>query len=493
VVLGPVFERELVLTARRQRFYALRVALGLALLAVIAATVRNTPLPPDIAVMAGVQLAQVLFQNLLLAQGLAVVFLTPALVAGAIAGEYQRRTLHELLASDLSSAEIVLGKLGARLSHVAVLLATGLPLLVATGLFGGIDAPFVLATVAASISTAFFLGTLAILASTQTRSVRGAMNLTFTMVLTWLILPGATDVLVPRGGETGRAVYQWLGPVNAWLSATSPFALWIDTMRGAVSDAVALGRRIAWMILLQAVYGALLAALAVACLRPSFRTRLSGRVRRGRPGRSRTVAAHTGPPGARPRPPCGDDPMFWKEVRLPRTPMFYRPLGLLIMLVLAGLLVWSTTALALPAFRELLSDGYGVAPAGSARATFHVYLRIVGTGVALVYLLGVASDAAAGFTAERENDTWLSLITTPLTGTELFRAKMLGCWAPSGTSATRPSSWSGSGAWACWSARSTPSGCWRCSPSWPRSRRSRRRSGRGSRSARGRRCRHCPG
>jgi ABC-type transport system involved in multi-copper enzyme maturation permease subunit len=254
VVSGPVFERELLVTARRRRFYALRVGFGLALLAVIAATVRTTPLPPDLGVMADVQLGRVLFQNLLLAQGLAVVFLTPALVAGAIAGEYQRTTLHELLASDLTSAEIVLGKLGARLSHVIVLLATGLPLLLATGLLGGIETPFVLATVAASVSTAFFLGSLAILASTQTRSVRGAMNFTLTLVLTWLILPGATDVLVPRAGETSRAVYQWLGPVNAWVSATSPFALWIDTMRGAVSDAAALERRVIWLILLQTVY-----------------------------------------------------------------------------------------------------------------------------------------------------------------------------------------------------------------------------------------------
>jgi ABC-type transport system involved in multi-copper enzyme maturation permease subunit len=426
VALGPVFERELLVTARRRRFYALRAGLGLALLAVIATTVRSTPLPPDAGVMAGIQLAQALFQNLLLAQGLAVVFLTPALVAGAIAGEYQQRTLHELLTSDLSSAGIVLGKLGARLSHVAVLLATGLPLLVATGLFGGIEMPFVLAAVAASASTAFFLGSLAILASTQTRSVRGAMNFTFTLVLTWLILPGATDVLVPRSSEFSRAAYQWLGPVNTWLSVTSPFALWIDTMRGAVPGAAALGQRIAWMIVLQVVYGAVLEALAVACLRPSFCSRLGGRVSRRRAGRSGTAAAHAGSPGSRPRPPCGDDPMFWKEVRLPRAPLFYRPLGLLITLILAGLLAWSTTALALPAFRELLSDGYGAAPAGSARAAFHAYLRIVGTGIALVYLLGVASDAAASFTAERENDTWISLITTPLTGTELFRAKMLG-------------------------------------------------------------------
>ena len=51
---------------------------------------------------------------------------------------------------------------------------------------------------------------------------------------------------------------------------------------------------------------------------------------------------------------------------------------------------------------------------------------IVGTGISLVYLLGVASDAASGLTLEREKDTWISLIATPLTGTEILRAKMLG-------------------------------------------------------------------
>ena len=80
----------------------------------------------------------------------------------------------------------------------------------------------------------------------------------------------------------------------------------------------------------------------------------------------------------------------------------------------------------MPAFGELLREGYGIAPAGSARVSFQSYLRIIGTGIALVYLLGVASDAAASLTSERENETWISLITTPLTGTEIIRAKMLG-------------------------------------------------------------------
>jgi ABC-type transport system involved in multi-copper enzyme maturation permease subunit len=417
--LGPVFERELAATARRGRSYALRAAHGLGLLAVVVATARGEPTGAlDLGTVAGVALSARLFGNLLLVQGLAVVFLTPALVAGAIAGETQRRTLHELLTSDLSAFEIVAGKLAARLSHVAVLTATGLPLLLTTGLLGGIDGALVFAALAATLSTGVFLGGLSILASTRTRSVRGAMNLTFMLALAWLILPGAIDVLVPRGGPAGRAAYEWLGPLNAWIAATSPFALWIDAARGAVVGPAALRTRVAWMIALQGAYGTLLAGLAVAGLRRSFRAHLGGRrrnaLRRRGPDRS-----------GRRRPHCGDDPMLWKEL-LPGTTAYDRPLGLAVALILGGLLVWMTTSLAVPALREVLASGYGVPPAGSARGAFHVYLRIIGTGVALVFLLGVASDAAASLTWEREKETWISLIATPLTGTEILRAKRIG-------------------------------------------------------------------
>ena len=45
--------------------------------------------------------------------------LTPALVAGVIADEKQRKTLHYLMASRLNSAEIVLGKLLVRMLYVS--------------------------------------------------------------------------------------------------------------------------------------------------------------------------------------------------------------------------------------------------------------------------------------------------------------------------------------------------------------------------------------
>ena len=253
------------------------------------------------------------------------------------------------------------------------------------------------------------------------------MNFTYTLVLSWLILPAAIDVLLPRNGELGRAVYLAVAPVNAWVAVTSPFSVWIDVTRGAIVGASALLSRVLWMIVLQTIYGALASALAVRCLRSSFLRRVGGRGRSriGVAGRRESAGGSRAALESRRRPPCGDDPMIWKEL-MSGTSVFSRPSVVVIVMILGALLVASTTALATPALGELLREGYGIAPAGSARVTFHSYLRIVGTGIALAHLLGIASDAAASLTSERENETWISLITTPLSGTEIIRAKLLG-------------------------------------------------------------------
>src|SRR4051812_6729036 len=109
-MLGPVFEREQAVTARTGRSYALRSAYGLALLAALAAGYRNA-FDNDLDMRAFLnaqvtKFARELFWNLLLVQGATVVFLTPALVAGAIAGEAQRKTLGDLLTSDPTAPDV---------------------------------------------------------------------------------------------------------------------------------------------------------------------------------------------------------------------------------------------------------------------------------------------------------------------------------------------------------------------------------------------------
>lgn len=79
------------------------------------------------------------FNTFLAVQLFAVLFVTPAYTAGAIAEEKQRRTLDFLLATDLSSHEIVLGMLAARLANLSLLILTGLPVLGFLQFLGGVD------------------------------------------------------------------------------------------------------------------------------------------------------------------------------------------------------------------------------------------------------------------------------------------------------------------------------------------------------------------
>jgi ABC-type transport system involved in multi-copper enzyme maturation permease subunit len=120
MLLGPVFRAELLRTARKRHYYFLRVVYGIVLLMIlwlnfeqllVMAQIRGgKPLIADFAMntfvwFMGVQLATILV-------------LVPTLFGGVIADEKQRKTMHYLMASRLSSGEIVLDKLAARLLHV---------------------------------------------------------------------------------------------------------------------------------------------------------------------------------------------------------------------------------------------------------------------------------------------------------------------------------------------------------------------------------------
>src|SRR4051812_30320401 len=121
---GPVFSFELLTTARRGRFYLARAFYAMVLF-IILWTIHSTwssayegELPWQMVKW----FALSAFVGITIGQTLWVLALTPALVAGVIADEKRRKTLHYLLASQLTSAEIVLGKLLARMLYVGVLL-----------------------------------------------------------------------------------------------------------------------------------------------------------------------------------------------------------------------------------------------------------------------------------------------------------------------------------------------------------------------------------
>src|SRR3954447_26402071 len=163
---GPVFNSELTLTARRARYYAIRFLYGMILLFFVVQAAPTSRLGEVFWQGGEVSIAEMaaagsrIFEAFAILQSVAVLVLTPVIVAGVVADEKRRKTLHYLMASRLTSAEIILGKLFARLLHVGIFLAIGLPVMGLISLFGGVEPLWVVLAYGGTLSTAFFLAAL---------------------------------------------------------------------------------------------------------------------------------------------------------------------------------------------------------------------------------------------------------------------------------------------------------------------------------------------
>jgi ABC-type transport system involved in multi-copper enzyme maturation permease subunit len=422
---GPVFNVELITTARRPRYYAARLGYGLILLLLVwinymePSSASGQGLGGELTIQQMARFADAMFTTFAVAQCLMVLALTPTLVAGVIVDEKQRKTLHYLLSSPLTSGEIVLGKLAARLLNLGVFLALGLPIMSLLSLFGGVDPAMVTASYAGLTSTAFFLAGLSILVSTTARKVREAIAVVYILELGWLVLPPLVDAF---SQVNWPRLYPLIQSVNGWILDTNPF---IITSRLSSRGTGTGMTPVLWMVGLQLAYGSLFVLYSVVRLRPIFqdqeggRGRVGGALKRLGDWRWRLL----------PRPACGDDPMLWKERYVSRTSGMVKLMVMIVAVALGSFLAYGIYWFGSEAVAELLAYGYGANSGGGTdrrRTEFNVFLRVVGTVTFVLWTLGLAGTAACGLTVEREADTWISLVSTPLSGAEILRAKMIG-------------------------------------------------------------------
>ncbi|MBV8488620.1 MAG: ABC transporter permease [Planctomycetaceae bacterium] len=270
---GPVFFYELRTVARRRRSYALRTALGLFLLYLLVApwsswrfyrTPQNEHGEYSIAELAA--LGSHLFTTVAWLQGFVIVLLTPAFVAGSIAEDRQRKVLTYLLASPLSGAEILLGKLAARLINLFMLITLALPVLSIAMFLGGVEPEQVWLYCGASFSGLYFLACVSIFISTFSAPPRHAIVRAYLFVLFWLLLPFLERMIVsaPRSSSLGTlgSVLADARPVTNWILDSCPSSLVDPSPLRGFAEAVL------WMIGLQLLYGTVALFWATVRLRP---------------------------------------------------------------------------------------------------------------------------------------------------------------------------------------------------------------------------------
>lgn len=422
---GPVCHFELVRIARRGRMFAVRSAFGLLLLGgvALAYSFQSGPgrpwySPGTLTIAEMSRLGEGIFFGAISTLAVLVVGLTPGLVADAIASDRERKTLHYLLASRLTSAEIVLGKLSARLINLAVFPVLALPVMSLLTLLGGVSPLALVLAYAALAGATYFLAGMAVLVSVLTRRAREAVGAAYTLTALWLVLPSLSQALAPELSPPWAEWARWALYVSDWIGPPSPFGMMTNAATTFGGGSGPLIGYVRWMVAMQAVYGTLFVLLAAWQLRPAFR-RIEGRA--GRVSRTSRRWFRI--------PPCGDEPVYWKEACFaPRAGGLVRNLvrvgayG-----VLAVVLVGAFTG-SLDAFREAMAHGYRLAGGSDYQYRFGLNMALrYGTGLLFViWMLWLGGLTAGGIAAEREQDTWISLLSTPLEARDILRGKMLG-------------------------------------------------------------------
>ena len=287
--ITPIMNRELMTASRKVRLWGSRWFFAGMMLAIVlvtfAARYHWDAGDASPALMARVAIQAFLW--ILLAHAVLIFDVVSTRAAPSIAGEKDRGTLDFLLATRLSNAEIVLGKLASCMAVLVADVAAGLPVMLLLHLLGGVDLRLILLAYAGLITTAFFMIALAIWVSTGASDRRQAGTSSVLWTFAWLIGPFFVSTVFPR---FGIRLPGFLLTVNAWVMASSPLGLAMK-IGGGVTPSAGLVDAVAWMCGLQIAGGILLVIGAIARLRSAYRRQVSGD--------SQTLAARLTRPGWR--------------------------------------------------------------------------------------------------------------------------------------------------------------------------------------------------
>ncbi len=175
---------------------------------------------------------QGLFAAIALAETLLIVFLTPALTAGAISTEREQLTYDLLIATPLRPGRILSGKLVAALWYVLLLIFAAVPLGSVVLLFGGVAPRDLVKALLLLLLTALAAGMLGLLCSTLAKRTLRATIMTYLCILA--IVVGSYFYVLLRTASAQPGM-----PVTSRALAVSPFsAMTSIVMRGTNPGAV---------------------------------------------------------------------------------------------------------------------------------------------------------------------------------------------------------------------------------------------------------------
>ena len=410
--LGPVFAYEWLMASRRWQGYALRSLLVLLLFLGLSAVWQEShDGAGELSVRQQAEIGRA-FYGVTTAMLLGLVGLAaPAAAAGSICLDKARGNLTLLFATDLSDAEIVLGKLAARLVPVLGLILCATPVLSIATLFGGIDPVGLVGALLVVLGCAVFGCTLALTLSVWGRKTHEVLMATYVFGILYLL---SAPILAAMQRGLPTALWPSWFPTFTDLLQYNPIFLVLAAMEGPPSGmrGVTLWAQARFLGLGLAV-SAVLVGVATWRIRrvvirqlgqgeQAPRRRLAFRAidvldpeRLGRRGR-RLVRLHQLYRRIVPGPSLDRNPVLWRECQRRRPSRW-------------GLMLWGTYVLLCGGFSlysiRLMIDGQ----------RFGRELGLVVNALQVAFgLLMLSASAATSLAEERQRGSLDVLLSTPL-------------------------------------------------------------------------------
>jgi ABC-type transport system involved in multi-copper enzyme maturation permease subunit len=410
---GPIFDKELRVSSRRRRNYALRFLYVACFTLLLSLVWANVSVHSSTSVYQASRMAMaglMIITFMMWFQFLAAQFLAAVMLSTSISDEIFHRTLGVLMTTPIGSAQIVLGKLFSKLLQLVLLLGIMLPLLAVVRVLGGVPWSYLICSWCVTLATVVFVGSLSLFFSIFTRRAYLVIVATvLTLGFLFAFLPLTTAALLYPASQ-GRVFYQVIQYVN-------PYVILSVTTRGLLMARAA--PVTAWPVCCGILLGAsaLLLFWAMMVVRKVALRQATGQT--GLWSRGTRAAASDQPVGAGSVRRVIGPPVLWKERRMPllgkrRLAM---SMGLFLALGLLGLTYW------LCARHHTLG-----------REETHVIYLIVFMSLGMLSTLVVPATC---ITAERESRTWPLLLATTLGEWDLLGSKLAGAlyrclpaWAP---------------------------------------------------------------
>ncbi|MGH2272368.1 ABC transporter permease subunit [Anaerohalosphaeraceae bacterium U12dextr] len=407
-VVGPILDKELRVTSRRKRYYFLRTAYMMLLTLMLAqlwfftmfglvsgSTLYQASRMSEVALTTTVT---IIWFEFIVLQVLSVVMLS-----SAISDEIRKNTLDSLLSSPVTSMQIVLGKLFARLWQLMLLAGISMPILSILRSMGGVPWNFLIAGTCIVLTAAMTAGLISLWYSI---SRRPASQVIFLTLLTCLLLYVASPLLLAGLKNMSVQIPNW---VEAMLVLLNPFVAFMavsKSLLGAQSSASAV---YPWPVHCLSMLGFCIVLMGL-CIRKvrtvttrhpvGFAQRWLQWLRR----RQSPAAAETAAP--RMTFPGGMNPVTRKDLSRSGLWGFGHP--------------WTNIAMALT-----ICGLYGGAACGGWLREEGFHIAVVESLIVWV-MLQVMSLSARSIVVEKEARTWISLLTTPLSAQQILMGKV---WA----------------------------------------------------------------